>query len=267
MRRSGVLAVILVMFLFRGAIGMAEQKGDWKGKKCAVSLTYDDALNTDLDNVIPLLDSLGVKGTFYIGPSFPSLKARTPEWKKAAQQGHELGNHSLFHPCDGSKPGRDWVKRDYDLSRYTARRMADEIEVNNFILHLIDGLDDRTFAYPCGETSAADGSYVPLIAGSFSGARGVTAKMQRIGEIDRMDIGSYMINGESGDRLVALVKQAMEKNALLVFLFHGVGGEHDLNVSLEAHRQLLRFLKENEKDIWIAPLRDISKYIKQQTGK
>jgi hypothetical protein len=54
---------------------------------------------------------------------------------------------------------------------------------------------------------------------------------------------------------------------LVMFLFHGVGGEHDLNVSLEAHRQLLRFLKENEKDIWIAPLRNISKYIKQQTGK
>jgi len=67
--------------------------------------------------------------------------------------------------------------------------------------------------------------------------------------------------------LIALVKQAMEKNALLVFLFHGVGGEHSLNVSLEAHSQLLRFLKQNQKQIWIAPMIDVAAYIKKHQSK
>jgi sialate O-acetylesterase len=104
---------------------------------------------------------------------------------------------------------------------------------------------------------------VSQIRNEFAGARGVAGKMQTIDEIDRMDIGSYMINGQSGDELIALVKQALEKKSLLVFLFHGVGGEHDLNVSLEAHKKLLQFLKENETDIWVAPLADIAEYVKQ----
>lgn len=54
----------------------------------------------------------------------------------------------------------------------------------------------------------------------------------------------------------------MSTNTLLVFLFHGVGGEHSLNVSLPAHRELLQFLKQNEKDIWIAPMLEVAEFIK-----
>jgi peptidoglycan-N-acetylglucosamine deacetylase len=248
-------------------IARAQEKSPWNNKKCAVSLTYDDALNVDLDTVIPLLDSLGLKGTFYVAASFPALQTRTAEWKAAAQKGHELGNHSLFHPCDGKRPGRDWVKADFDLSRYSVQRMTDEVKINNFLISLIDNKTERTFAYPCGDTKAGDASYISQIQDIFVGARGVTGKMERIDKIDRMDIGSYMINGQSGEELIALAKQAMEQNALLVFLFHGVGGEHDLNVSLEAHSKLLHFLKENEKDIWIAPLVNIAEYVKQQNKK
>jgi hypothetical protein len=43
-----------------------------------------------------------------------------------------------------------------------------------------------------------------------------------------------------------------------------VGGGHGLNVSRAAHTQLLHFLKQNEKDIWIAPLIDIATFAKTQ---
>jgi sialate O-acetylesterase len=78
-----------------------------------------------------------------------------------------------------------------------------------------------------------------------------------------------MVNGESGEYLISLVKQAMQKKAMLIFLFHGVGGEHSLNVSLPAHRELLQFLKKNERDIWVAPVVEVAMYIKsyQQATK
>jgi len=34
------------------------------------------------------------------------------------------------------------------------------------------------------------------------------------------------------------------------------------NVSLPADRQLLQFLKQNEKDIWIAPMIEVAEHIK-----
>ena len=133
----------------------------------------------------------------------------------------------------------------------------------NTLLQAMDGKKARTFAYPCGDRKAGDSSYVDEIKGMFPGARGVQGKMQRTNEIDLYDIGAYMINGQSGDELIRLVQEAMRKQALLVFLFHGVGGEHSLNVSLSAHRELIQFLKQNQKDIWVAPMIDVCNYIKK----
>ena len=39
------------------------------------------------------------------------------------------------------------------------------------------------------------------------------------------------------------------------------GGEHSLNVSLEAYSALLHYLKQHENDIWIAPMIEVGKYI------
>ncbi len=241
-----------------------EDKAPWQAKKCAVALTYDDALNVHLDYVVPLLDSLGFKGTFYVPGSFPGFRERLSNWISVAKEGHELGNHTLFHPCEGGLPGREWVQRDYDLRTYSVQRIVDEIEMANTLLQVMDGKTQRTFAYPCGDMKAGDSSYVDQIKRAFLGARGVAESMQKMGEVDPYNVGAYMVNGQSGDELIRLVREAMAKNALLVFLFHGVGGEHSINVSLRDHRTLLYFLRQNETDIWVAPLREICRYVKGQ---
>jgi len=241
----------------------AQTDTSWHHKKCAVVLTYDDALNIDLTNVIPALDSLGLKGTFYISDYFDGLNAQIPKWRKAAAEGHELGNHTVYHPCTGSLPGREFVKPDYDMNNYTIRRITDEIKTMNNLLKAIDGKTKRTFAYPCGDTKIHDTSYLDPLKNEFIAARGVKAEMLPISKIDLYNMGCYMINGQSGEDLITLVKKAMDNHSLLVFLFHGVGGEHSLNVSLPAHSQLLHFLQKNEKDIWVAPMIEVAEYIRK----
>ena len=240
----------------------AQSNTTWNNKKCAVSLTYDDALNVHLDNAVPLLDSLGLKATFYLSGYSGALSNRINDWRSIAVKGHELANHTLFHPCTGKLPGRDFVSADYDLSTYSLKRISDEITMTNTLLKAIDGKTERTFAYPCGDMKIGDSLYLNSTKTEFVAARGVKSEMQKIGAIDLYNIGCYAINGQTGQELIALVKKAMASNTLLVFLFHGVGGGHGLNVSLPAHRELLQFLKQNEKDIWIAPLIDIEKRIK-----
>lgn len=239
----------------------AQDKGVWHDKKCTVCLTYDDALNVHLDNVVPVLDSLALKGTFYLSGYFPAFRERVAEWKSVAAKGHELGNHTLFHPCTGKLPGREWVKPDYDLGNYTMQRLLDEIKMANSLLEAIDGKTKRSFAYPCGDTKIGDVSYIDEIRNDFVAARGVKGEMPRIDEIDLFNVGSYVVSGQSAEELIDLVKQAMPKNALIVFLFHGVGGEHSLDISLSDHRKLLHFLKQNEKDIWIAPFIEIAERV------
>ena len=52
---------------------------DWNGHQCAVVLTYDDGLHVHLNQVIPLLDSMDFKATFYIPGNAPALENRLEE--------------------------------------------------------------------------------------------------------------------------------------------------------------------------------------------
>jgi len=76
------------------------------------------------------------------------------------------------------------------------------------------------------------------------------------------NIDCFVVNGESSAQLIEWAKKAMETNSLLVILFHGVGGGNSLNVSPAAHREFLIFLKQNAKDIMIAPMIDVADYIR-----
>lgn len=257
-----IFFIALAVILY-GTCTEAQSNQPWNGKTCAVILTYDDGLNVHLSNAIPALDSMGLKGTFYISDYFDGLKNQIPKWRKAAANGHELANHSIWHPCEGGRPGREFVKPDYDLNNYSLKRMVNEVKEMSNVLEAIDGKTKRTFAYPCGDTKIHDTAYIDPLKNDFVAARGVRAEMLSIDKVDLYNVPCYTVNGQTGDQLIELVKQAMDKHALLVFLFHGVGGEHNLNVSLEAHSRLLHFLKQNQKQIWTATMIDVAEYIKK----
>jgi peptidoglycan/xylan/chitin deacetylase (PgdA/CDA1 family) len=233
----------------------------WQGKKCAVVLTYDDAINQHLDNAIPVLDSLGLKGTFYLTAFSASMQTRLNDWRKLAVNGHELGNHTLYHPCIGGK-GREWVKPEYDMNNYTVQRMIDETRMTNLFLQALDGKTKRTFAFTCGDMKIGDSSFINAMKDDFVAARAVRNQMHKINEIDLLNVDCYMVNGETGAQMIEWAKKAMETNSLLVILFHGVGGGNGLNVELPAHRGFLQFLKQNEKDIMIAPMITVAEHIK-----
>ena len=68
------------------------------GKPIAVSLSYDDALNNQLDNAIPALNAHNLKASFYVLLNSPAMYERLEDWRAVAKRGHELGNHSVYHP-------------------------------------------------------------------------------------------------------------------------------------------------------------------------
>ena len=257
--------VFLILIPVFGASGQMDNF--WKGKKCAVVLTYDDGLNVHLDHAIPLLDSLGLKGTFYIPGNSPPFANRLDEWRNAAQTGHELGNHTLFHPCIGNRPGREFVSEDHDLGKYSLQQIVDEVRLANTLLKAVDGKDQRTFAYTCGDREVGGEYFYDRLREDFPAARGVYSAMNKTGSINTDNINSYMINGQTGDQMIELVDEAIRSGNLLVFLFHGVGGEHSLNVSLSAHRKLLEYLEKNKDVIWTDSLVEVALYLNKEVNK
>jgi len=83
-----------------------------------------------------------------------------------------------------------------------------------------------------------------------------------LGKVNLDNVDCFAMNGQTADQMIALVRQAIQTHTLLVFLFHGVGGGHNINVGLREHSELLHFIKDHEKDIWVAPLVEVAEYVK-----
>ena len=239
-----------------------------------VSLTFDDALDCHLDTAVPLLERHGLPGTFYINLGSDTLARRHRDWQGVAARGHELGNHTLFHPGVAAKP---WVSEGIALEGYTLDRIARELTLANTFLRILDGRDERTFAFPCsnpwlGEASWAQrllvragldrtrlvgwvdrlgldfGSsrldYTPAVAERFFAARcgGIAPE-----QLPAVPPRRFQIRGVEGDGmdiagLLAVVDLAVNRNAWLVLVFHGIGGGHHLSCDREVFTELLAAL-------------------------
>ncbi|MEQ9315815.1 MAG: polysaccharide deacetylase family protein [Henriciella sp.] len=244
------------------ALAQDSQGFDWPdGKKAAIALTYDDSLDTHLDTALPALDRYGFKATFYLTIERPAFANRIDEWRAAAQEGHELGNHTIFHPCRASLPGRDWVQPGADLDTYTVDRIVRELAVTNKVLSLFDGRDRRSFGYPCGDSTAGGDSYINAIRPLFVGARGVSA-YPADAPYDPYQVPTFGPDGVSGEVLIDYAEQILEEGGFGTFTFHGVGGDY-LSVSAEAHDELLTWLDSHRGEIWIGTFADIVSYTKE----
>src|SRR5690606_11284956 len=168
----GVACAALALALAGSDAMAADEAFPWpQGQRAAVSLAYDDAVPTHLDVAIPALDRHGLKGSFYLILAAEPVRARLPEWRAAARNGHELGNHSLFHQCSARGAGREWVQPAQDLDAASVAQMRAQVEVANTMLHAIAGSSEFTFTAPCGDRLARDGDYIGEVAGLFLGIK------------------------------------------------------------------------------------------------
>ena len=267
MKRLHLIRALVATCLATAAAlaGAADSAFAWPhGAQAAVSLAYDDAIDSQLDNAIPALDRAGLKGSFYIKLASPSLARRMPEWRAAAAHGHELGNHTLFHQCSAALPDRSWVTPEDNIDTTSAARLVEQIRLGNTMLHAIDGKDERTFTVPCGDVLAAGENYVKLIHGDFvaikSGFGGVVPDMDAL---DPYLVAVDAPDGPTGAQLIALVQEAQHKGTMINFTFHGVGGDY-ITTSAQAHEELLSYLAAHRDVVWTDTFLNIMKHVKAQ---
>jgi len=251
-----------LLYLFFGLFflgGFSQDKGSeflWPGdRKLAISLSYDDALDSQLDHAVPALDSFGIKASFYILPNSPSLYNRLEEWRQLAARGHELGNHSIYHPCRRSLPDRDWVPPHHDLDRYSLEQMTEELITANTFLKALDGRTERTLTLPCGDMLVGmEEGYINKLEELFIAYKGQ-------GTATGFSV-VWAPDGASGKELIEYIKSVPKGTSLVNIIFHGVGGDY-LSVSSQAHIELLQFLANNSKTYHVDTFIDLMKYAKK----
>lgn len=253
MRRA---APVLTLLCLMSSSACSAQHLSWpNGARAAVSLSYDDALASQLDNAVPTLNKHGIKASFYLLLSSPVLNERLEEWRALARHGHELGNHTLYHPCSASMPGTDWVRPHNDLDKRTVEAMQQEVATANAFLKAIDGQTERTFTPPCGHLRVSDGNYLPAVKNLFVAIKGAEENLPP-------GFASYAVpSGLSGEELIALVEDATKNGGVANLIFHGIGGDH-LSTAKQAHDELIEYLAARPEEYWTDTYIKIMKHVR-----
>jgi beta-glucosidase len=243
-------------------------KSDFKwpeGKKMGLSLTFDDARLSQVDKGIPILDKYNVKATFYVSPD--NMEQRIDGWKKAVKSGHEIGNHSLVHPCSGNFI---WA-RSKAIEDYTLQSMFIELDSASRIIENELGVTPTSYAYPCGQTFIGKAketkSLVPLISSMFeSGRTWMDEAPNDPAYCDMAQITGIELDGKSFDQIKVLIENAKENGSWLVLAGHemGEGGNQtSLLITIEA---ICKYATDSANEIWIDNVHAIDKYIREKRG-
>lgn len=256
------IRVLFAAVLLAGLAPCAQAQVVWpKGRIAAIVLTYDDALHSHLDVAVPQLDAAGFRGTFFLDGDITPADMR--RWRKIGHAGHELGNHSLFHPCPRAMlPDR----RNYYTENYDIERMLGEIAAMNNVLFGIDGAGARTYSVPCSQMLLGDGDYTDALRKSGlvkyvrTGGDQYKSVVADFASLDLFAVPSFgPVDKPDGAALIAYAERVRNAKGLGVLQFHGTGGDY-LEVTAEAHRQLLDWLRKHP-DVWVATFQEVMDYV------
>ena len=256
------LDIMKHIVLFIGCLvtaGARAQAVHWPHhKKAAIVLTYDDALNSQLDTAVPQLKRAGFKATFFLTGDMDY--ATIPRWKKLAGEGFELGNHTLYHPCESA--------RDNPVSsdNYSKFQLIMEISVMNHLLYAMDGKTVRTYAYPCAETTVGGKDYVDSLRTSREvefariGGDQEDAVITDFNRLDSLRVPSLGLEDHTdAATIISFIRKVQAAGGLGIIMFHGIGGDY-ITTATDVHQAVLDYLNKNRKEIWVATFRQAMEY-------
>ena len=258
--------------------GMTEVRGDgvepspeslnsaqfsWPGgRQMALSLSFDDGRESQWRNALPLLDRHGVHASFYPLPS--AVREHPEPWRAAVAAGHEIGNHSLTHPCSGN----------FRFSRHNAleEMSLEELEQQELLeanrqLEALLGVQPRSFAYPCGQTTVGRGesvqSYVPVVARHFLAGRLFFSEMHNDpAYCDLHQLYAVTMDNTEEAGVDTLLEAAHAEGGWLILAGHDAGPEGSRQtVILKTLEHLCRVAAEPANGIWLDTVANIAEYI------
>lgn len=267
--RRSLFAAAAGLTLSSGAlfsVARAQPDHAWpEGARGAVSLTYDDGLNSQLDNAVPELKRLGLKATFFLTEQ--NAHWRLGDWEALARDGNEVANHTMTHPCA--------------LSSYSAGRFEHaEIDRMEGYLDSHFGADRaRTFAYPCGYLGIGKGArharyarYRRVLERDGVIAARTTAggpNRPQDAAVDPLHLHAFepTYEGDGVAPAIRYLNETVAQGGWAILVFHDVLPQWraDGDASVATHSRILAHVAAL--DVWCAPMGQVFDYVQSHWGR
>jgi peptidoglycan/xylan/chitin deacetylase (PgdA/CDA1 family) len=231
----------------------------------AVSLTFDDGHSSQLAKAVPLLEGARLRGTFYLNPGGEGdlWRDRLAAWRHVTDRGHEIGNHTLSHPCPNGYSLQPTFRG--GLEDLGLEDLEDDIlRAEERLREAFPEHGERSFCYPCYMSYVGSGptrqSYVPVVARHFLAARGLGERANNPYNCDLHYLHSWDAARRTGAELIGLVERSVAQGRWGILTFHGLEATH-LPVAPSDFRELVAHLDRHRDRIWTAPLISIAQRV------
>jgi peptidoglycan/xylan/chitin deacetylase (PgdA/CDA1 family) len=228
----------MARFVFAGPVTTVP----WNGHTGAASFTYDDARTSQIPNLLPQLDALKIKATFFIAVTGTGgdFEAKKSAWVEAAKSGHELGNHTKAHVNVPADPGAATVIS--EMAKYL--RALDPV------------VESVTFAYPnCnvnGKTGIGAENFISRGCGQVSYAWGNQPA-------DWMNIQGLILQPGNVNTAVTMLNGAKTNNTWVVTIVHDVKENPDTYSLTPADNKKMLEAGVNN-NLWIDTYQNVAAY-------
>ncbi len=216
-------------------------------RAAALTYTFDDGLRDQYTLAVPMLNEVGLKGTFFVIPGKISETVEDAEkrkndkrawgtitWdelKEMAGQGHEIASHTWTHPGLAKLPPEEV---DAQFSK-----AADAI-----LAHI--GKPALTLAFPFNQST-------PEIE--------ATALKHHVAFRDsQLGIGGKT----TAESLDAWADKQVRARAWGVAMFHAIGSGYAALSDPEIFRVHLRRIKARESELWVDTFANVVRYVKER---
>jgi beta-glucosidase len=275
-RFSIAVVIVFLIISFEGIVqgqgyipDPAYERSDFEwpsSKQMGLSLTFDDGRLTQVDNGMALFDRYGIKATFYV--SLENLLQRVPQWKEAVRKGHDIGNHSLQHPCTVNY---GWAP-EAQLENYDLERMGADLDSAGVVIKSLLGIGTVSFAYPCGQTFVGTGvntkSYIPLIASRFeSGRLWLSERPVDPKHCDLAQLPGMELDGKTFDQIKELIDYTKSRRGWLILAGHEISDTGNQESFLSTIEAICKYASDPANGIWIDNVHNIAAYIRQKRGE
>ena len=238
-----------------------------EGKRVAVSLSFDDARASQINVGLDVIDPTGVKVTFFVNPGEEVFRSKLDGWKRAVASGHEIGNHTVNHPCTGNFP---WSFHNA-LENYTLEQISQQLDDSNTQILQLLGVHAATFAYPCGQKYVGRGpelkSYVPLIGQKFLVGRGYMDEYYNDPVFcDLAQASGVALDDMDYIDMVRHIRKAATQGGWLIFVGHDIGQKGFQVTDTIALAALCKYMQDPANGVWVDTVKNIGEYVIKKRG-